>query len=137
MTGDSTLTDYFFALERLVRGKPIRVSPGTKITNDAVALEAGRKKGSIKRSRGKFTKLIGAIHDAAKAESSEHRSVTASRDRAVAEAKSLRSHLEAALGREISLIKELYDVKRQLLQLNNASVIPIRGRNAEQLARVK
>ncbi len=43
------LQDYFDALERLKTGKPVNVPKGTKITNDSVSLEAGRKKGTIKK----------------------------------------------------------------------------------------
>ena len=38
------LKDYFEALERLKKGKPTNVPKGTRITNDSVSLEAGRKK---------------------------------------------------------------------------------------------
>ncbi len=62
------LKDYFEALERLKREKPVNVPKGTKITNDSVSLEAGRKKGTIKRSRPIFSELIEAIDAAAKAE---------------------------------------------------------------------
>ena len=55
------LKDYYDALERLKINKPINVPVGTKITNDAVSLEAGRKKGTIKRSREVFTELIEEI----------------------------------------------------------------------------
>lgn len=44
----STILDYFEALERLKSGSPINVPKGTKITNDSVALEAGRKKGALR-----------------------------------------------------------------------------------------
>ena len=52
------LADYFEALDRLQKGRPRIVPLGTKITNDAVSLEAGRKKGSIKKSRDLFKDLI-------------------------------------------------------------------------------
>jgi hypothetical protein len=38
------LEPYYQALARLKAGKPQMVAKGTKITNDAVSLEAGRKK---------------------------------------------------------------------------------------------
>ena len=41
------LSEYFEALERLKQGKPIRISASTKITNDSVALEAGRNNKKI------------------------------------------------------------------------------------------
>lgn len=57
------LKDYFEALERLKSGKPVIMPKGTKITNDSVSLEAGRKKGTIKKSRQIFAELIKAIDD--------------------------------------------------------------------------
>ena len=39
------------ALKRLVDGKPKRVAPGYKINYDTVALEAGSKKGTIRKAR--------------------------------------------------------------------------------------
>lgn len=42
------LGEYFEALERLKLGKPLHVPVDTKISNDSVALEAGRSKGAIK-----------------------------------------------------------------------------------------
>ena len=59
------LQDYRDALARLIRGKPENVPKGTKITNDSVSLEAGRKKGTIKRSRPIFKDLIDEINAAA------------------------------------------------------------------------
>ena len=53
--------EYYEALERLKKDTPMRVLKGTKITNDAVSLEAGRGKGSIKKSRPIFADLIVAI----------------------------------------------------------------------------
>lgn len=54
---------YFEALRRLQEDNPIVVPKGTKISNDAVSLEAGRKKGSVKRSRPEFAGLIAAIKE--------------------------------------------------------------------------
>ena len=59
------LGEYFEALERLKQGKPLHVSVGIKISNDSVALEAGRNKGAIKKSRSIFADLIVAIDMAA------------------------------------------------------------------------
>lgn len=49
---------YFSALERLIKNVPVNVPLGTKISYDAVSLEAGKSKGSIKKSRPIFTDLI-------------------------------------------------------------------------------
>lgn len=61
----SALNDYYAALERLKANKPIVLPKGSAINNDTVALEAGRKRGSIKKSR--HAALIEAIEQAAQA----------------------------------------------------------------------
>lgn len=47
----SALDEYYAALERLKANKPNVLAKGFAINNDTVALEAGRKRGSIKKSR--------------------------------------------------------------------------------------
>ena len=59
----SALNDYYAALERLKATKPIVLPKGSAINNDTVAMEAGRKRGSIKKSR--HAALIEAIEQAA------------------------------------------------------------------------
>ena len=59
----SALNDYYAALERLKANKPIILPKGSAINNDTVALEAGRKRGSIKKSR--HATRIEAIEQAA------------------------------------------------------------------------
>ena len=55
----SALNDYYAALERLKTNKPIILPKCSAINNDTVAMEAGRKRGSIKKSR--HAALIEAI----------------------------------------------------------------------------
>ena len=119
------LGEYFEALERLKLGKPLHVPVDTKISNDSVALEAGRSKGSIKKSRSIFADLIVAIEVAAKEKKIlpiEQRKVLKLQD----EVNTLRKDLERALGREMSLLYENYQLKKQLNTLNGVNVIPIR-----------
>ena len=59
----SALNEYYVALERLKANKPTVLPKGSAINNDTVALEAGRKRGSIKRSR--YAALVEAIEFAA------------------------------------------------------------------------
>ena len=60
----SALNDYYAALERLKANKPISFPyRRAAINNDTVAMEAGRKRGSIKKSR--HAALIEAIERAA------------------------------------------------------------------------
>lgn len=119
------LGEYFEALERLKYGKPLHVSVGTKISNDSVALEAGRNKGAIKKSRSIFADLIVAIEVAAKEQNIlpvAQRKVLKLQD----EVNTLRKDLERALGREMSLLYENYQLKKQINVLSGKNVIPIR-----------
>ena len=59
----SVLNEYYAALERLKANKPTVLPKGSAINNDTVALEAGRKRGSIKKSR--HTVLVEAIEQVA------------------------------------------------------------------------
>lgn len=61
----SAINDYRDALQRLVTGKPINVPKDSAINNDSVALEAGRKRGTIKKSRSEHSQLIEEIRTAA------------------------------------------------------------------------
>lgn len=123
------LKDYFEALERLKRGKPVNVPKGTKITNDSVSLEAGRKKGTIKKSRPIFNDLIEVIAAAAKAEAKPGDEMRVRLDEAKAEAKRYRMLWEEALAREVSLVKQLWDEReawdKERAALSGGKVIPI------------
>lgn len=102
---------YYDALERLKKGSPKNVVKGTKITNDAVSLEAGKKKGSIKRSRPIFSNLIDAIDKAAAEQASPGDEMARKLAEAKAETAKYRALWEEALTREVSLVKELRDVR--------------------------
>ena len=124
------LNDYFEALERLKRGKPDNVAKGTKITNDSVSLEAGRKKGTIKKSRPVFSDLIEAIDAAAKAEAKPRDEMRGRLGEAKAEAARYRVLWEEALAREVSLVKQLWDEReawaKERAALTGGKVTPIR-----------
>ena len=59
----NAVNDYKAALERLKANKPMVLPKGSAINNDTVALEAGRKRGSIKKSR--HAALVEKIEQAA------------------------------------------------------------------------
>ena len=103
------LKDYFEALERLKMGNPVNVPKGTKITNDSVSLEAGRKKGSIKKSRPIFSDLIQVIDAASKVEAKPRDEIRERLGEAKAEATRYRALWEEALAREVPLVKQLWD----------------------------
>jgi hypothetical protein len=127
-----SLDDYYAALRRLVAGRPLRVPPGTKITNDAVSVEAGRRKGSIKKSRVIYSDLILAIRSAA----SNADAATIDGKEQIQKYKEMLLHYkqsyEAALSRELSLLKELYETKKKLAKLTGEKVIPLRNRDSKK-----
>jgi hypothetical protein len=109
----SVLNEYFEALERLKKGRPLNVPKGSKITNDNVSLEAGRKKGTIKKSRPVFKALIDAI-DAAAAEKAEPENATKTAlEAAKAIASRDRTLWEEAVAREISMFYQLEKAQQQ------------------------
>ncbi|HTD02745.1 hypothetical protein [Undibacterium sp.] len=120
------LQEYFSALDRLKKNQPINLPKRTKITNDAVSLEAGRSKGSIKKSRSMFASLILDIEQAAAEQFKRSNQESEKLERAKQSATQYRLELEAALERELSLLYELYEIKKQLAQITGANVLPIR-----------
>lgn len=123
----SALTDYFEALERLKTGVPRVVPKGTKITNDAVSLEAGRGKGTIKKSRPVFADLIKTIEEAAADRPDPQDVLKGKLESAKGVAEKYRKLWEEALAREASLLMELYEAKKALAKLTGGKVLPIRG----------
>ena len=123
---NNSLTDYYEALERLINNNSTIVPKGNKITNDAVALEAGRQKGSIKKSRVVFSDLILAIEEAA----IEHSKQLNKNDEKIEKAKNniayYKKAWEESLAREISLLNEVFELKKELSQLNGSNVFPIK-----------
>lgn len=123
------LSDYFEALDRLKRSKPVNVPKGTRITNDSVSLEAGRRIGSIKKSRPIFRDPIEAI-DAAKADVKPGDEIEGRLAEAKAEVARYRALWEGALAREVSLIKQLWDEQerwaKERAMLTGGKVTPIK-----------
>ena len=88
----SALNEYYAALERLKANKPSILPKGSAINNDTVALEAGRKRGSIKKSR--HTALIDAIEQAAQEAGQNILSPTQQVEKAKSKTKSVKSDYE-------------------------------------------
>ncbi|ANB77356.1 hypothetical protein AYM40_35360 [Paraburkholderia phytofirmans OLGA172] len=124
--GKGPLEDYFTALDRLKSGKSTIVNKGTRITNDAVSVEAGRAKGSIKKSRAIFADLILAIDEAAGEQSKPAKEKQEALSKKKDEIRQLRLALDASLAREVSLLHELFEAKKKLNKLTAEKVIPIR-----------
>ncbi|REG45526.1 hypothetical protein B0G80_9131 [Paraburkholderia sp. BL6669N2] len=125
----NALDEYRQALQRFEEGRPQIVPKGTRITNDAVALEAGRGKGSIKKSREMFAELIAEISAAAARQAKlgandAGPAIKAAKHRA----EQYRRLWEEALAREASLMMELLEVRREMARLTGEKVLPIRRR---------
>jgi hypothetical protein len=120
------LNDYFEALERLKKNESKVVQPGTKITNDSVALEAGRQKGSIKKSRAVFSDLILAIDEASTQQSQLLNKSEGKIEKAKEDVAYYKKALEESIAREVSLLNEVFELKKQLSQINGSNVFPIK-----------
>lgn len=127
MTQTNSIDDYFEALERLKKGRPTVIPKDSKITNDAVAAEAGRGKGSIKKSRPMFANLIIAIDQAATVQSSLQNAQRERLTKAKLSSDRYRLELEASQARELSLLNQFYELKKELMQLTGKKVLPLRG----------
>lgn len=130
MDQNDTLKLYNEALDRLIKNVSINVDKGTKITNDAVSLEAGRGKGSIKKSRPGYADLIARIDAAAEEQRKPKREVEDLKHRLKSQIKDLEGKLDAALAREMSLVYELLAVRRQVAKLTGEKVIPMRRKTS-------
>jgi len=108
------LKDYYDALERLKNNKPINVPIGTKITNDAVSIEAGRKKGTIKKSREIFTELIEEIKKYSDKEKAPKKEYEASIAKYKVKYKKYRELYEQSLNRELMMIERINELEKRL-----------------------
>ena len=123
---DNILSGYFSALDRLKRNKPIRVPKGTKITNDSVALEAGKKKGTIKRSRAIYAVLIEEITQAKRQSEESHKPADQELKEAKLLARKYKNLWEEAIQREISLLHENHELKEERSLVLQGKVTKIR-----------
>jgi hypothetical protein len=109
MSAKLQVDQYIAALERLVaRGAPIN--------NDAVAIEAGKGRGSIKKSRPAHEELIKKI-DAAILKQEEDKLATDPLPGLNRDIEKLTRRLDESLEREVALLNELYYLRAQVKQL--------------------
>ena len=106
----SAIDDYYAALERLKRGKPRVIKKSEKISNSSVAREAGRTSGSIKNNR--HAELVAAITLAAESQPVKAiDKIRSTADKAKEKADTYRQQYEAALGREVMLLRRLDELE--------------------------
>ncbi|MGJ0495080.1 hypothetical protein [Aliarcobacter cryaerophilus] len=110
----NTLDDYYKALERLINNKPINVPKNTKINNDTVALEAGRKRGSIKKSREMFSDLLTKINEYSKNNNTEYKELKDKVFKFKNKALVYQELYENALNRELMLIERIKELELKI-----------------------
>lgn len=123
----SAIIEFLEALNRLVER-------GVKPTLDAVAIEAGRKKGSIRRGLDRHKELVTAIANAAEqfekeAEQSKEFKQTARIEKLKKERDQYLAHYNSLLSEHIGLIYQLEDLRIENLEL--------REKLGEQIAKKK
>ena len=75
-----------------------------------------------------FHDLLLAIDQAAVEQAKPASDARDKLDQAKSSAANYKEALEAALAREVSLLRELYALKKQLAELTGGAVLPIRGK---------
>ena len=115
----SALNEYYAALERLKANRPTTLPKGSAINNDTVALESGRKRGSIKKSR--HTTLVEAIELAAQEAGQKVLSPTQQIEKAKSKTKAvktdyeqLKEDYEKLLEKTNSLLLENFELRRKV-----------------------
>ncbi|WP_431074797.1 hypothetical protein [Enterobacter ludwigii] len=103
------LEKYYKALNRLIQNNPNIVSKDTKISYDSVSLEAGMSKGCIKKSRPGFSELIEAID---KHKLNKKYEMGNQYKKLNIENLELKKQLNNSLIREINLINEIHELRR-------------------------
>ena len=120
---NKTLEEYYEALNRLINNNPVNVPKDTKINKDTVALEAGRKRGSIKKSREVFSELIEAIEKASEEKSkstSQHiEQITKIKDKM----NNFKHLYEVALNRELMYIERINELEKALKNISSNKMI--------------
>ena len=111
------IDEYYKALDRLIHNKPINVPIGTKINNDTVALEAGRKRGSIKKSREIFLDLIDKIDKVSKKRELQEKEQKIKIEKLKNKANDYRILYEEVLNRELMLIERIKFLESELEKL--------------------
>ena len=113
------LDGYYAALKRLLNNTPINVPKNTKINKDTVALEAGRKRGSIKKSREIFSDLISEIEKVSQYDKNQDKELKNKIIKYKNKALEYKKLYEESLNRELMLMERLKEL--ELLTENTPS----------------
>ena len=129
MTSDVIL-QYETALQRLVENKPNVLPPGSKITINNVALEAGRGKGSIRKDRECFNELREKTKAAAAKQKKENSAKLNKGDE-----KLFKDLYHESLARELMLISQIDGLDKGLTALSNVTNIATHKEKNSEVAR--
>lgn len=116
------IDDYFDALARLKSNSPIRIPKDSKISNDNVSLEAGRKKGTIKKSRPIFDELIIAINETKKKDDALIIEAQTKLNKYKKELQQYKFFYEESINRELMYLEKIDKLEKTLqtnLPINN------------------
>lgn len=129
MTSDVIL-QYETALQRLVENKPNVLPPGSKITINNVALEAGRGRGSIRKDRECFNELREKTKAAAAKQKKENSAKLNKGDE-----KLFKDLYHESLARELMLISQIDELDKGLTALSNVTNIATHKEKNSEVAR--
>lgn len=116
---NKTLENYYTALERLKNNVPINVPIGTKINNDTVALEAGKKRGAIKSGRIQFLELVEEIKKVQEEENIELKKYKLLAEKYKIKSIEYKDLYEKSLNRELMLLERLNELEKRLSFINS------------------
>lgn len=119
---NNTIKEYYQALDRLIKNTPINIEKGFKINKDSVAMEAGRKRGSIKKSREVFHDLIEAIDEAANKKLAPQKEIDSKLSKLKSQRDNYKELYEKALNREVMYLERLNELEKLLNKKNPLSV---------------
>lgn len=113
------INDYYEALYRLIENKPINIPKGSKINNDTVALEACRKRGSIKKSREGFDKLIDDILDAEEKRTQGNRKLKDKLEKTKQDKVNIEVLYNESLNRELMYLETINELEKERNKYKN------------------
>jgi len=119
----TAVNDYWDALQRLKSNKSVKIPQGSLINKDTVALEAGRKRGSIKKSRPVFFELIVAIEQAALETQNQEPDLRVKLVNERSQKNNYRELYHQSLNRELMLLDRLANLEKQLKRYVNVTPI--------------
>lgn len=119
---NNTLKEYFDALERLKLNIPINMPKNSKINNDTVALEAGRKRGSIKKSREIFLEIIEEIKLVSQEEKIQKDKLKSKISKLRNSSDNYKELYEKSINRELMYIEKINELEKLLKKKNSLSI---------------